>query len=117
MALKFSHKEWNPHKSAMETWYWDSDTEQFTIRNTFHVGDVLEQNKRAANSSLDQRFGKEMLHHVAEIPMGMVVKFKKDHNLDVFSNDPAEQKRLRRLLEQPEYRYLKTTNSKLWRPT
>ena len=67
--------------------------------------------------SIDKRFGKEMLHHVAEIPNAIIVKMQREHNLDVFSTDPNEQKRLRRLLESPDYRYLKTTVSKLWRPT
>jgi len=109
--------EWNPYKEAMETWYWNEATESFIIKNTFSVGDILEANKRQANSTLDTRYGNERMHEVATIPNVFIAKFKKEHNIDVFSSDPNEQKRLRKLLESPDYRFLKTTTKKLWRQT
>lgn len=112
-----THREWNPHKEAWEEWTWDSSAQEFTIKSTFDVTSIIQANKQMANASLDGRFGNEAMHHVAEIPNVFIVKFKKEHNLDIFSSDPSEQKRLRRLLELPEYRFLKTTVSKLWRPT
>ena len=115
--MKFSHKEYNPHKGAMESWWWDEATESFTIKNTFDVTDVIEANKAQQALSLDQRFGNEMMHSVAEIPMCFIMKFQTEHNLDIFSEDPSERMRLRKLLESPEYRFLKTTTKKLWRPT
>lgn len=108
--------EWNPYKEATERWYWDSDTEQFIIKNTFSVGDILQANKASANASVDSRYGKERMHHVAEIPMVFISKFLTDYNLDIFSEDPSEQLRLRKLLEDPEFAFLKTTTKKLWRP-
>lgn len=115
--MKLISKEWNPYNDSTEHWYWDDVNEKMTIKNTFDVSDVLKNNKAQANNSIDGRFGKEMIHHVAEIPVCFIVKFKEEHNLDVFSSDPTEQKRLLRLLEDPDYRFLKTTVSKLWRPT
>ena len=110
-------KEYNPYKDAYETYYWDPTTEQMVIKNTFNIGDILESNKKLQNASIDSRFGKQMMHHVAEIPMVFISKLLKEHNIDVFNTDPQEQKKLRRLLETPEYRHLKTTVKKLWRPT
>lgn len=110
-------REFNPVSGAWETWYWDAENERFTIKNTWSVGDVLEANKALANNTIDRRIGGRMMHHVADIPNGVIVKLKREHNLDVFTNDPSEQRRLRRLLESPEFRYLKTTVKKLWRPT
>jgi hypothetical protein len=107
--------EWNPYKEAVERWYWDDTTEMFTIKNTFDVTDVLKANQRQQCLSIDGRFGKERMHEVAQIPMVFISKLMTDHNLDVFSTDPNEQKRLRKLLE-TEYPALKTTVSKLWRP-
>ena len=115
--MKAFRKEYNPYKDAVETYYWDESTETMTIKNTFDVSDILEANKRQAHTSLDQRYGKQMMHHVAEIPNVFITKFLKEHNLDIFSEDPSDQKRLRKLLELPEYRFLKTTVKKLWRPT
>lgn len=115
--MKQFRKEWCPVKDAWQTYYWDESKQELTIKNTFEVGDILEQNKRRANSSLDQRYGNERLHEVAQIPVVFVTKFLKEYNLDVFSSDPSEKKRLRKLLEDPEFRFLKTTVKKLWTPT
>lgn len=109
-------KEWNPYKDAYETYYWDDENQKLIIKNTFEVGDILKVNKMQANASIDKRYGNAMLHLVADIPNVFIAKFLKEHNLDVFSNDPAEQRRLRKLLDSPEYRFLKTTTKRLWRP-
>jgi hypothetical protein len=108
--------EWNDFTGALETYYWDDVAQKVIIKNTFNVTSVLESNKRIKNTTIDSRFGNKMMHHVAEIPNVFIHKFKTEHNLDVFSKDPAEQLRLRRLLESPEYAFLKTTVKKLWRP-
>lgn len=114
--MKFSHHEINDVSGQMETWYWDEENQKFHIRTTHQVGDILRYNKAQQSLSLDKRFGKEMLHHVAEIPNGVIIKLKREHNIDIFNMDPTEQKRLRRLLDDPEYRYLKSTIKKLARP-
>jgi hypothetical protein len=56
-----------------------------------------------------------MMHHVAEIPSGVIIKLQREHGLDLFSSDPAEMRKLRRILDDPEFRYLKTTVKKLSR--
>ena len=107
--------EWNPHKGAMERWYWDDTTEQFTIKNTFDVSDIVRANKAQQNLTIDGRYGKEMMHEVAQIPTVFISKLLTDYNLDVFSNDMSEQKRLRQVIER-DFPFLKTTTKKLWRP-
>ena len=114
--MQLYKKEWNPYKDAMETWYYDDDTESFVIKNTFDVSDILKANKIQANASLDKRYGDGLMHPVAEIPNVFISKFKTEYNIDVFSTDPSEQLRLRKLLEDPEFSFLKTTTKKLWRP-
>lgn len=108
--------EWNPLYNKTETYYWDEATQTVHIKNTYNVSDVIEQNKRSLANNIDARYGKEMLQHVAEIPNVFIAKLLKEHNIDVFSNEPEQRKRLRRLLDDPEYRFLKTTNKRLWRP-
>jgi hypothetical protein len=117
--MKHFRTEWNPHKEAMERWYWDEDTETMHIKNTFEIGDILEHNKAAAAASLDSRYGNQMMHHVAEIPNVFIVKFMQEHgiNLTEANQSPENSKKLRRLLDDPEYRFLKTTTKRLWRPT
>lgn len=112
--MRFSHREINEVTGNMEAWYWDDVSEAFTIQTTHYgVEDIIATNKRQQSSSLDKRFGKEMLHHVAEIPNGVIIKLKREHNIDIFSNDPDHMKRLKRLLDDPEYKYLKSTVRKL----
>jgi len=53
-----------------------------------------------------------MLHHFAEIPNGVIELWAKE-GLDVFSNDPAMQKRILRKLHDPEWKYLRTTVKKV----
>lgn len=114
--MKKVSTEYNPYTGCTESYYWDESSQTYTIREEFDVESILENNKRLANSTIDSRFGKKALHHVAEIPNVFITKIMREHNLDVFSKDPAEQRRLRRLLETPEYRFLKTSVKKLWRP-
>ena len=116
MAISKISTEYNSLFDKVETYYYDDVKDEVIVKNTHRVGDVLEQNKRAAAATLDRFVGKQRYHHVAEIPNGVIVKLKKEHNIDVFSQDPAEQRRLMRLLQDPEYRYLKTTTKRLWRP-
>ena len=107
--MKLYKTEYNHYKDATESWYYDEATNSFTIRNNWNVGDVLASNKRLANASVDSRFGSGLMHHAAEIPLGVVTKFMKDYNIDVFSSDPDHKKRLMKKLDEPEWRYLKTT--------
>ena len=108
--------EYNPFTDAMETWYWDAVNEKMVIKNTYKVGDILEDNKRRTNHTIDARYGNGMMHHVAEIPNAFIMKFKTEHGVDVFDSSPESQKKLRKILEMPEYRFLKTTVKKLYRP-
>lgn len=107
--MKHFKTDWNPITGARHDYYWDAVEEKLVVRNRHEVGSILEANKRQANQTIDQRFGKEMLHHVADIPMGVVAKWKAELGVDVFSNDPWHKKRVKQLLNDPENRYLKTT--------
>lgn len=109
-------REWNPHKDSWDTWYWDADKEQFTIKSTHDVTSILEANKRQQSLTLNARYGNERLHHVADIPLAVILRFKEKHGVDAMSSDPTEKRKLRRLLEDPEYKYLKSTTKKLWTP-
>jgi len=107
--MKEYKQEWNASKGTMETWYWDEATESFTIRTKWDTSDILAHNKQRANASVDQRFGNQMMHHIAELPLGIVTKFKTDYNIDVFSTEPEQVKALMKKLDDPDYKYLKTT--------
>jgi hypothetical protein len=108
----------DPFTGIMETYWHDPmNPDSMTIQTTYDCTDVIEANKQKVADNRHQRFGSEMMHHFAEIPNGVVVKFKKDFNIDVFSKEPEQRRRLLRKLEDPEWKYLKTTTAKLFRPT
>ena len=110
--MKHFRTEHDPVTGVQRDYYWDAEKEEMTIRNRHQVGEILEANKRQANSTVDSRFGKEMLHHVADIPMGVVLQWKKE-GLDIMQNDPETKRRLARKLNDPDWRYLKTTVKKV----
>jgi hypothetical protein len=100
---------------VLNEYHWDDAAETMGIKRVFDCNHIIKKNKEQQTGSLDSRFGNEMMHHVAELPLALVLKFKQEYNLDVMSNDPNENKRLMRLLDDPDYRYLKTTVKKLSR--
>ena len=104
--------EYNEFTDATETYYWDYITKTMTIRTRYDVTDVIENNKRRANASVDARFGNQMMHHVADIPNGVLVSWMKD-GYDLLSNDPDMKRRCMRRLHDPEWRYLRTTTKKV----
>jgi len=111
--MKHFKTETNPITGAREDYFWDENEQKLTVRKRHEIGSILEGNKAQANRTIDQRFGKEMLHKVADIPMAIVVKWKQELGVDVFSNDPWHKKRVRQLLNDPENRFLKTTVRKI----
>ncbi len=69
---------------------------------------ILEANKALQNDeSITQQGIKNSWWHYGQIPNIVIEKWKNEHGVDVFNKD--HQKAVFRLLNQPEYRYLKTT--------
>lgn len=50
---------------------------------------------------------------VATIPMIVIEQWKRDYGIDYFDPDPEVQKRIDRLLDSNEFKWLRTDNSKL----
>lgn len=113
MAYKFLKAEWED--GVYLRYYWCDVTKTMKIRNTTDVSSILKANKAQQALSIDSHYGKEMMHHVAEIPNSIVVIWKKKYNIDLMSGDPDMKKRARRLLDDPEWKYLKSTVRKLSR--
>lgn len=105
--------EINPVTGAREDFYWDDQTKTLVQRSRSDVTAILENNKRRSNNTIDGRKfgGGQMMHHVADIPNSMIVKFRKEHGLDIFS--PEDRPKILKLLDSPDYRHLKTTTARL----
>jgi len=111
--MKHFRTEYNSDLGITHDYYWDDVEQKMVVRNRHDVGDIIESNKRQQNNTIDSRYGDEMMHHVADIPMAVVMKWKTEHGCDILSNDPSDMKKARKLLNLPEYRYLKRTVKKL----
>jgi hypothetical protein len=103
----------NSVTGAREDYFWDEQAQRMTIRNRHDVTDIVEGNKAQQNNTIDSRYGKEMLHHVADIPLALYMKWKKEEGVDVLDNTPGAKKFLRRKLNDPDFRFLKTTVKKV----
>lgn len=76
------------------------------------VEDVLNENKAAYNSHGDwksSRYGKGPMHKIASIPIIVVEQWLKE-GFDIYTATPQQ---IRRKLNDPEYKYLRTIPGKL----
>lgn len=92
------------------TTYFDyaPETDTTIIYREQDVSPILEMNKAMANNGDVWKEGvKNSWAHYAQIPNIVIEKWKNEKGVDVFNKD--HQKAVFRLLNDPEYRYLKTT--------
>ena len=105
---------YDPFTGTTSEWHFDgtSIVQKKSVDLSALVANCQEQ--QMVQSGFSDRETK--FHKVASLPPIVVEKIMKEHRLDVFSSEPADQKKLERIIEQ-EYPFLKTNSSKLWRPT
>lgn len=111
--MKHFKTEHNPITGVRHDYYWDDKNERMTIRNRHDVGDILESNKRQFNETTDARYGKEMVHHVADIPTSLWLRWKREEGVDILQNTPEAKKFLKRKLNDPDFRYLKRIDKRV----
>lgn len=88
--------------------YYDPETDTLHVKREQDDTPILDYNKAVANEKSDwRRWGKEMVHF-ARIPNLVIEKWLKE-GLDITKKDPETRKRLLAKLNDPEYRYLRTT--------
>jgi hypothetical protein len=105
--------EYDPFTKETKKWYFDGD--KIVHERSADLSTMISACKETANitSGFSSRY---VYHKVASIPPIVQHKILKEHNLDVFTDDPVERKKVERIIEL-EYPVLKTNSSKLWRPT
>lgn len=92
------------------TRYFDYDPHNDTaiVHSEQDVSLILDANKALANDDdVTKRGIKESWWHYATIPNIVIEKWLNEHGVDVYNKD--HEKAVFRLLNQPEYKYLKTT--------
>jgi hypothetical protein len=86
----------------------DAQTNTMRLTHEQDIGDILDGNKRLANNEDLSRKGiKRDMWHYATVPNAVALKWKQEKGVDVFN--PEHRKAMFKLLNDPEYRYLKTT--------
>lgn len=103
----FSH---DPEAGITEWFTYDPQTKTCTIRTVQDVTPILEVNKALQNHD-DRGWGvSRFFRRAASIPVTIIHKWKVEENIDVF--DPNDAKAVRKKLNDPDYRFLRTA---LWR--
>lgn len=109
--------EWDPYRERMKEYWYDEIEDKISVKYTDYGADhVIEANKREANESMNSHFygdSKRMFKY-ASVPLTVVYDWMKE-GLDVFSPDPDMQRRVIRKLEDPDYKFFKTTEASLAR--
>ncbi len=93
-------------RGPVETWYHAQPDRTFVIETRQDVRPILERNKtlQTANDGFDRR---RDLARVASIPVVVQYEWLKRYGVNIF--DPDQEKAVRRLLNDPEWRYLRTS--------
>lgn len=91
------------------TWHsHDQLTDETIISYTADSTPVLERNKKMQNDDEYTKQGmKDEFWHYASIPVMVQMDWLINHGVDIYNKDHGP--RISKLLNDPEYRYLKTT--------
>ena len=89
-----------------EAFHYSEADKQFSIETFADVGPVLSLNRAQANNGDGFTPSRDM-KHIARIPLVIVEKWKNELGVDVFNKD--HDKKIRQLLNDPDWRYLRTS--------
>jgi hypothetical protein len=91
--------------------HYDHKTKITRIERVQNVEPILEYNKELAKTDHEKQGIKRSWWHAACIPIVMQEKWLNEHGVDIYNRDhwPA----VKRLLNDPDYRYLRTGSGKL----
>lgn len=117
--------DYDPNTGVYE-WFHGHGDGGFTIETYQEpavVKAILERNKREANDTEKMKAGiKRGFMRAACIPVGVQHKWMKEEHFDIYEGargnkphkmTPSGERKFKRLLNSPDYRYLKTISGKL----
>lgn len=91
---------------------YDHDTDSMVVNRVQDVQPLLELNKKELNG--DSMYGPAVnkgMRKVASIPLVIIEKWKRELGVDVFNKDHMP--RVKQILNDPEYKWLRTHESTL----
>ena len=101
--------DYNPH-TGLKKYLGDNpdDPDGVLIRyeqDAKSIEAIIDRNKRMQNEATGPMGG---MVHAASIPVGIMYEWKQKYNVDAW--DPNQADRVKKLLNDPDYRYLKVRN-------
>ena len=97
--------------TGIEEWFhYDAQTDTTYIETRQDVEPILEANKILQNDDEYSRHGiKHEMWHYASVPLIVQMRWLNEYGMDNWPLRPGNEKLLFRLLNSPEWRYLKCT--------
>lgn len=100
--------DYDPLTGITTNFEYNYATDETTISREQDVELILDINKAITNDEDISKKGiKHGWWHYAQVPNIIIEKWRREHGVDFFNKD--HQKAWLKLINQPEYRYLKTT--------
>jgi len=99
----------NPIKTTAK---YDHDTDSIVVNRVQDVQPILDLNKKELNG--DSMYGPQTnngMRKVASIPLVIIEKWKRELGVDIFNKDHMP--KVKQLLNDPEYKWLRTHESTL----
>ena len=84
---------------------YDEETDNTLVKYVQDVDPILDRNKEAQVDSFDKR---SEMWHAASVPNVVLMKWATEHGVQYWN--PAHKDGVKRLLNDPEYRYLRVRN-------
>ena len=91
-----------------QIFHWHEPTKEMAIEHVENIKPLIDSNKKLQQED----------HHIADdfrlsarIPMTIYYEWKNKFGVDMF--DPNHKEGVKKLINSPEYRYLKTTNRRI----
>lgn len=105
--------DYDPFTGMTTTFDYDHVSDTTYVGREQNVSALLDRNKAMANDDFFTRDGwKRDWWLYASIPNIVIEKWRNEHGVDIFNRD--HEKKVYSLLNQPEYKYLKTTSKFHW---
>lgn len=100
------HFSTDDETGAVEVFHFDDATHQATIQTTMDVEPIIEQNKKMMNQGDSGYSPSREMKRIASIPNEVLMTWQMRYGVDVLKKENVHL--LKRLLNDPEWKYLRT---------
>tara|TARA_R100001510_G_scaffold7696_2_gene5971 strand:+ start:763 stop:1062 length:300 start_codon:yes stop_codon:yes gene_type:complete len=91
-----------------QIFHWHEPTKEMAIEHIEDIQPLIESNKKLQQ---EDHHRNDEFRLSARVPTTVVYEWKKKFGVDIF--DPNHKEAVKKLLNSPDYRYLKTTNRRI----